>query len=233
MIRSNCAAIWSSEVCSVRRDIGEMPTFDRDDVGTVPLFTTYHREHLGAPAVLRGMTRLGSCTIVFVALLAGCGSKAAKKQSVPTPSAPAASAQTTPAPVQAQPISPNVAVSDDLAKRCSLKFANAEQAPKFGYNEDDLLPADRDVLQQVAECLTKGPLQGRSVQLVGRADPRGTEEYNLGLGTRRAETVRSYLQRLGVPSSRLAPTTRGELDASGSDESSWQRDRRVDLQLVN
>lgn len=179
------------------------------------------------------MTRLGFYSILFVVSLAACGSKAAKKQSVPGPKVPAATAQ--PAATQMQPVaaSPNVGVSDELAKRCSLKFASAEQAPKFGFDDAELLPADRDILQQVAECLTKGPLLGRSVQLVGRADPRGTEEYNMGLGTRRAETVRSYLQRLGVPGSRLAPTTRGDLDASGADESGWQRDRRVDLQLVN
>jgi peptidoglycan-associated lipoprotein len=180
------------------------------------------------------MTRLGFCNLLVVVSVAACGSKAAKKQSVPAPTS-AATAQQTPAAAQTQPVaaSPNVGVSDDLAKRCSLKFASAEQAPKFGFDEADLLPADRDILQQVADCLTKGPLRGRSVELVGRADPRGTEEYNMGLGTRRAETVRSYLQRLGVPGNRLSPTTRGDLDANGADESGWQRDRRVDLQLVN
>ena len=147
---------------------------------------------------------------------------------------PAASAAATPAVTQAQPAAAaNVGVSDDLARQCRLKLSNPEQAPKFGYNEDDLLPSDRDVLQQVAVCLLRGPLQGKTVQLVGRTDPRGTDEYNLGLGTRRAESVRSYLQRLGVPSTRLSPTTRGELDAAGSDETGWQRDRRVDLELVN
>jgi peptidoglycan-associated lipoprotein len=165
------------------------------------------------------------------AILAACGSKAAKKQSVrptPTTAAPAIPA----VPAKAVDASPNVGVSDDLLKRCSLRFAS-DEAPKFGYNDDDLLPADRDVLQQVAECLVRGPLKGKAVQLVGRADPRGTDEYNLGLGTRRAESVRSYLLRLGVPGDRLSPTTRGELDANGVDESSWQRDRRVDLQLIN
>jgi peptidoglycan-associated lipoprotein len=133
----------------------------------------------------------------------------------------------------AAPEAPNVGVADDLAKRCSLRFASVDGAPKFGYNDDELLASDRGVLQQIATCLVRGPLKGRTVQLVGRADPRGTEEYNLGLGTRRAETVRSYLLRLGVPGDRVSPTTRGEIDASGSDESSWQRDRRVDLELVN
>ncbi len=134
---------------------------------------------------------------------------------------------------QKQEAGSNVGVSDDLVKQCSLRFANVEEAPKFGYNDDELLARDRDVLQQVAECLVRGPLKGKAVQLVGHTDPRGTDEYNLGLGSRRAETVRSYLLRLGVPGVRLTPTTRGELDANGSDESTWRRDRRVDLELVN
>lgn len=166
--------------------------------------------------------------VLVVAAAAACGSKAKKKQTVPASAAAAA----TPA-AASVPASPNVAVSDDLAKQCSLKMSSVEQAPKFGYNTSELLPADREVLQQIADCLTKGPLQGRNVQLIGRADPRGTDEYNLGLGTRRAESVRTYLQRLGVPANHLAPTTRGEIDANGTDEPGWKRDRRVDLKLVN
>ncbi|MBA3394452.1 MAG: OmpA family protein [Deltaproteobacteria bacterium] len=178
------------------------------------------------------MTRQYPFIILAVALLA-CGGKSAKKQSVPVAATPAASTQSAPAVATPVAASPNLGISDDLAKRCSLKFASVEQAPKFDYDDTALLPSDRDVLQQVAECLIRGPLQGRSVQLVGRADARGTDEYNLGLGAQRAESVRSFLQRLGVPGNRLSPTTRGELDAHGADESGWQRDRRVDLHLVN
>lgn len=176
---------------------------------------------------------LGPQRILILAIsMIACGGKAKQPAK---PSAAATAVPASPAAASAQPVaaSPHVGVSDDLAKQCGLRFANVEEAPKFGFNDADLLPEDRSILQQVADCLVKGPLAGRSVQLVGRADPRGTEEYNLGLGTRRAESVRAYLQRLGVPASRLAPTTRGDLDARGSDETSWQRDRRVDLKLVN
>jgi outer membrane protein OmpA-like peptidoglycan-associated protein len=54
----------------------------------------------------------------------------------------------------------------------------------------------------------------------------------MGLGSRRAETVSSYLARLGVEKPQLAVTTRGALDATGTDEATWQHDRRVDLQLA-
>jgi peptidoglycan-associated lipoprotein len=67
----------------------------------------------------------------------------------------------------------------------------------------------------------------------GRADrTRRTEEYNLGLGSRRSESVSQYLGRLGVQKPQLGVTTRGALDATGTDESTWQQDRRVDIQLA-
>jgi peptidoglycan-associated lipoprotein len=168
--------------------------------------------------------------LVFVG---ACGGKAAPKPPAAASPTQTASAQRVPAAVDTVAASPNVAVAPDLAAQCKLTFANVQQAPKFEYNDTDLLAEDRRILQQVAECVLRGPLQGRRVGLVGHADPRGTDEYNLGLGTRRAESVRTYLERLGVPASRLTPTTRGELDARGTDEASWQQDRRVDLQLVN
>ena len=76
-----------------------------------------------------------------------------------------------------------------------------------------------------------GPLKGKAVSLIGRADPRGTEEYNMGLGSRRASSVGKYLEHLGVGEPQLAVTTRGALDATGTDEASWANDRRVDVQL--
>ena len=86
---------------------------------------------------------------------------------------------------------------------------------------------------KVASCLTIGPLRGRTAQIVGRTDPRGTEEYNLGLGTRRADSVVQYPQHRGVSPGQLSQTTRGALDATGTDEAGWRDDRRVDLRLAS
>ncbi|CAN5886761.1 peptidoglycan-associated lipoprotein Pal [soil metagenome] len=171
-----------------------------------------------------------SIVCLVCAFSAGCGSKAATKVAAvspaPTPQR-AIPSTTTPTPAADS----RVGVDGELVKRCKLKFASSKQAPRFGFDDEALLPSDRDVLQQVAACLTLGPLKGQAVQLIGRADPRGTEEYNLGLGTRRAAAVSQYLQRLGVPATQLATTTRGDIDANGSDELGWQFDRRVDLEL--
>jgi peptidoglycan-associated lipoprotein len=66
------------------------------------------------------------------------------------------------------------------------------------------------------------------VTLSGHCDPRGTDEYNLALSERRAQTVRDYLQRMGIPAERMRTLPRGALDATGTDETGWSRDRRVD-----
>jgi peptidoglycan-associated lipoprotein len=125
----------------------------------------------------------------------------------------------------------NVHLDDQLAKLCKVTFGNADRAPKFDYDEAALMPQDRDVLEQVAKCVTTGPLKGRKLALVGRADPRGETEYNMVLGDHRADAVHVYLARLGVGPNAMSKTSRGELDAEGKDDDSWSRDRRVDIGL--
>ena len=132
---------------------------------------------------------------------------------------------------QAQPVSTNLDAGTDLVKQCELHFGSTDKAPKFDFNASDLTTDDRDVLQQIADCLTTGPLKGKTLKLVGRADPRGTEEYNLGLGQRRAHSVGEYLEHLGVGQRQIAESTRGSVDATGHDEDGWRLDRRVDLDL--
>jgi peptidoglycan-associated lipoprotein len=126
-----------------------------------------------------------------------------------------------------------VIVSDDIVRTCQLHFSNTDQAPKFDYDQSGLLPEDASVLDQVAECVTNGPLKGRAVRLIGRADPRGEVEYNFALGESRATTVKRFLSGHGVDGHRISTTSRGKLDATGTDEDSWRRDRRVDIVLDN
>jgi peptidoglycan-associated lipoprotein len=132
-----------------------------------------------------------------------------------------------------QMVSPTIGLSPDIAGACGIKQTTAAGSnPTFDYDKDELMAEDKAILDQVATCLTTGALKGRSVQLVGRADPRGTEEYNLGLGSRRANTVGQYLGRLGVPAPQRSETTRGSVEAQGTDEAGWKKDRRVDIVLA-
>ena len=73
------------------------------------------------------------------------------------------------------------------------------------------------------------------VTVEGHTDERGSEEYNLALGERRANSVRRYLVDLGVPSSRLAVVSFGESKprAMGHDESAWRYNRRVEFTVAN
>jgi len=160
-------------------------------------------------------------TFVVAALvpLAGCAKKPAARE---VTTIPVTSAVTPRA---------NVNVSEELVRLCKLRFDDVERAPKFDFDEAALTRQDRDVLEQVAKCVTTGPLKGRRLALVGRADPRGEPEYNMVLGDHRAEAVHVYLAQLGVAQKSMTQTSRGELDALGYDEDGWQRDRRVDIHL--
>jgi peptidoglycan-associated lipoprotein len=74
-----------------------------------------------------------------------------------------------------------------------------------------------------------------TITIEGHTDERGSEEYNLALGERRANSVRRYLVDLGVPSSRLTVVSFGESKprAMGHDESAWRYNRRAEFTVVN
>jgi peptidoglycan-associated lipoprotein len=166
--------------------------------------------------------------IVGVAGAGACGGTPAVKVSIKA---------TTKKPTKKKEVvlaSANLGISSDLVDQCMVRLADAGKAPRFDYDEADLLGEDRQVLDVVGKCvMNDGPLAGRALQLVGRADPRGTQEYNLALGNKRANVVEDYLVRLGVGRNQINITTRGDIDATGRDEVSWRNDRRVDLTLVD
>jgi peptidoglycan-associated lipoprotein len=121
-------------------------------------------------------------------------------------------------------------VSQQIVDACGMP--RQDYAPAFGFDSADITDEDRDLLNALAKCLSDGALKENRVTLVGRADPRGEDEYNMVLGGARAESVRRYLNGLGVGRERVLATSRGELDATGQDEPGWTRDRRVDIQLA-
>jgi peptidoglycan-associated lipoprotein len=177
------------------------------------------------------MTRFSILALVFAA---GCGGsvKANAKLDVDVGLKAKVKVKAKKAPEEVVTVSANIGVTSNLADECMLQLRDAAKTPKFDYDEFDLEVEDRAVLESVATCLTTGPLQGRSIQLVGRADPRGTQEYNLALGNKRANTVAIYMKKIGIASDQISTTTRGDLDAEGNAETSWRDDRRVDIVLM-
>lgn len=95
----------------------------------------------------------------------------------------------------------------------------------FGFDQDALDSSARSTIQQNATCMRERSMNG--LHLTGHTDPRGTEEYNLALGDRRARSVMEYMQSLGVSADAVGSSSMGEEMASGSDEGSWSRDRKV------
>jgi peptidoglycan-associated lipoprotein len=97
----------------------------------------------------------------------------------------------------------------------------------FAFNESVLAQESVDVMARNLECLRSAG--NRGIRLEGHCDPRGTEEYNLALGDRRARAASSYLTRAGIAGGRLRPVSKGKLEARGTDDAGWAQDRRVDL----
>lgn len=96
----------------------------------------------------------------------------------------------------------------------------------FGYDQYDLSQEARDSLGRQATWLNQYSTLRITVE--GHADERGTREYNLALGERRANAVKSYLVALGVDASRITTVSYGKERPAvpGSDETSWAQNRR-------
>ena len=169
---------------------------------------------------------LATSLIAGAAFVSGCAHTAAIPPAESPPVTQTVTTSSAPAPATTRN---DIVASDELQKACSLDLASVAEAPKFDFDQSDVRAADRGVLDQIAKCVTTGPLKGRVLELVGRADPRGEQEYNMVLGSSRASSVAKYLASLGVPSSHLTQSSRGKLDATGTDDASWQLDRRVDI----
>lgn len=104
--------------------------------------------------------------------------------------------------------------------------ANVGDRIFYGYDRHDLSPEARTVLNAQAQWLAQYPTL--SITVEGHADERGTREYNLALGERRASSVKNYLVALGVNPSRINTISYGKERPAvpGSDESAWAQNRR-------
>jgi len=103
----------------------------------------------------------------------------------------------------------------------------------FGFDRAELKPEDEALIAAHARYLASHP--GTRVRLEGHTDERGTREYNIGLGERRAQTVRRALLLQGVAETQVATVSYGEERpaAAGSDEVAWAQNRRVEIVYLN
>ncbi len=101
----------------------------------------------------------------------------------------------------------------------------------FEYNKSNIRPEYQPVLENIAKWM--GKKSQTQLLVEGHCDERGTDEYNLALGERRALAVRRYLVALGVPSDRVHTISYGEEKpaVSGSDEAAWSKNRRSEFKV--
>jgi len=123
--------------------------------------------------------------------------------------------------------------SDDRSGRASTSGSEAlsnqgcsVESVYFAYDSAEIDDRSRSTLDRNATCM-----RGRaSTRITGSTDPRGTEEYNLALGDRRARSTARYLTMLGVEEAAMSVGSVGEEYATGEDEAAWARDRRADFE---
>jgi peptidoglycan-associated lipoprotein len=102
----------------------------------------------------------------------------------------------------------------------------------FEYNSDTILPEDQELITAHATYLNGHPEQ--MVTLEGNTDERGSPEYNIGLGDRRAQSVKRALELQGVPSQQITVVSYGEEKpaAEGHSEAAYRLNRRVEIVYV-
>ena len=114
-----------------------------------------------------------------------------------------------------------------------VQSAGGDARIYFGYDQYDLTPDARDTLRKQAEWLNN--FVRVTAVIEGNADERGTREYNLALGARRAEAVKDFLVSQGVAASRLTTVSYGKerpIDAR-SNEEGWAKNRNGNTNLVS
>ncbi len=153
--------------------------------------------------------------------LAACSSTSAVRPDA-TESVPATP---TAMPAQGAP----VASETDAQRLARLQAELTKNSVYFDLDDHTLKPQYRDTVHQNAEFMNRNG--NGTVTLEGNADERGSREYNLALGQKRAETVRKALVMMGVPDARIEAISYGaeKPRAACPEEKCWQENRRVDF----
>ena len=183
--------------------------------------------------------------VLSLALLSVAGLDACRRRVVP---APAPAATNTDAQRQADSIAAlraQLRADSIAAAEAAARAAAAADRPPagelaavltqkvyFDYDQDILRDDARAVLEAKVPILLANP--NVSVAITGHTDERGTAEYNLALGQRRAAQVKRYLTSRGVADDRLTTQSMGDSQpaAEGTDESAYQQNRRAEFQAL-
>lgn len=170
-------------------------------------------------------------TLALVSTAALMGACASNPEPEPTP-APVTAPVTAARPAPTAPTAPTAPVGPAAGSRADFA-AKTTTRVYFDLDQFTLDDADRSALQAQAKWLTQYPTT--KVQIEGNADERGTREYNLALGARRAESVAAYLGTLNIAPARVTTISYGKDRpvAPGNDEAAWSQNRNANTNLVS
>lgn len=164
-----------------------------------------------------------SISVLLISLLAACASdKPAEVASAPAPAAaPEAPAPVAQAPAEAAPVS-----TDALDDANSIL---AKREAFFDFDKSIIKADDKPAIQAHGQYLGGRP--DRSVTVEGNCDERGSSEYNIGLGNRRADAVKKMLIVSGAKAGQISTVSYGEERprATGHNEAAWSQNRRADI----
>lgn len=173
------------------------------------------------------LTPLSMSALLALGLGVACSKPA---PAPPPPPAPVVE----PAPAPAPPPVPAGPTAEELAqqrrdaemKQYSADKAGALKNIHFDFDKSDIMEADRATLGGIADFMKK--YSDVKIQISGNCDERGTNEYNLALGNRRAAAALDYLKGLGVDESRISTISYGKEKplCSDSNEACWSQNRR-------
>jgi peptidoglycan-associated lipoprotein len=172
--------------------------------------------------------------VTAAAFAVGCGGRSAPEEPAPEP---------TPAPAT----TPDPEPVDDSAERERLERERMEREAaerartvagdlaamiNFDYDQAVVREADQETLDRKAAILIANPRV--KLRIAGHADERGSDEYNLALGNRRAAAAKRYLENKGVDGSRLEVISYGEERPlnPGSDETAYAQNRRDEFEII-
>jgi peptidoglycan-associated lipoprotein len=165
---------------------------------------------------------------LLIGLLAACASTSDSTTQPSDGSKPGGAAETSPAAPQksAKELEMEAQMAQDEMKRQQLL---SEDRIYFAYDSSSVDEQSRAVIEAHSTYLTQHPEV--SVSIEGHADERGTREYNLALGERRAQAVEKLMKAFGVQDKQIKTVSFGEEKPSdpGHNESAWRKNRRVEL----
>jgi peptidoglycan-associated lipoprotein len=184
--------------------------------------------------MMRVRFTLSAVALTTALAVAGCGKKVPPPLPAPPPPAPPAAAAPPPPPPPPPPApvpapTPAALTEDQVFAQKSVAQLNSERPLGdvfFDLDESTIREEARPILQRNADWMKRWT--STQITLEGHCDSRGSSEYNLALGNRRAAAVRDYLVNLGVPTNRVTLISKGKEQpfCSENNESCWQQNRR-------